>query len=173
MAKIEIYFPKLLQFEGGYVNDKTDMGGATNMGVTLATWKAMGYDKNGDRIINEIDIQELTKDDAMKVCKRGYWDKWKADSINNQSVAEQLVEWVWGSGKWGIILPQRLLNLKEDGEVGPITLAAVNAQDQAKFHALLIEARLSFIDQLISSHPEQIKYKNGWDRRINSFKYSD
>jgi hypothetical protein len=34
-----------------------------------------------------------------------YWDKWKADKIENQSIANLLVDWVWTSGKWGIIFP--------------------------------------------------------------------
>jgi hypothetical protein len=27
-----------------------------------------------------------------------YWDKWKADQIKSQSVANILVDWVWASG---------------------------------------------------------------------------
>lgn len=171
MANIVLYFPKLLKWEGGYVNDPTDRGGATNMGVTLATWKSVGYDKNNDGVLNEIDIKLLTREDAMKVLKHSYWDKWRADAITNQSIAEQLVEWIWGSGAWGIRLPQRLLKLKEDGQVGPITLKAINDQNPKEFHARLVEARLAFIDQLIASRPEQIKFKKGWYNRILAFKF--
>ena len=35
MAKFDLYFPKLMQLEGGFVNDPDDAGGATNKGVTL------------------------------------------------------------------------------------------------------------------------------------------
>lgn len=48
MAKIDILAPFILSFEGGYVNDPHDKGGATNKGVTIAVWRKYGYDKNGD-----------------------------------------------------------------------------------------------------------------------------
>ena len=172
MAKIELYFPHLLKWEGGYVNDKVDKGGATNMGVTLGTWKNMGYDKNGDSIINEVDIMLLTKEDALKVLKKGYWDKWEADEITNQSIAEQLVEWVWGSGIWGIKLPQRLLKLKEDGVVGPVTLKAINSADPKVLHSQLVAARLKFVDDIVKNNSSQSKFIKGWKNRINDFKFS-
>lgn len=171
MADIKIYFPKLLKWEGGFVNDPTDRGGATNMGVTLGTWKQVGYDNDGDGDIDAQDVKLLTKEQAMSVCKHNYWNRWLADGISNQSVAESLVEWVWGSGKWGVIIPQRILGVKQDGIVGYKTLAAVNAQNQQEFFNKLVEAKMKFIDDLIKAHPEQKKFEKGWKNRINDFKF--
>lgn len=171
MANIDLYFPKLLSFEGGYVNDSTDRGGATNMGVTISTFQHMGFDNNHDGVIDVADLKLETPDQAKQICKKLYWDKWQCDKIMNQSIAESLCEWVWGSGIWGIRLPQRMLHLKEDGIVGNQTLSAVNTQDQKEFHQELIEAKTQFINNLIANHPEQEKFKNGWLRRINSFTY--
>jgi lysozyme family protein len=169
MADIRPYFRKLLPWEGGYVNDPVDAGGATNMGVTLATWRMMGYDKDGDGDIDSDDIRLLTPDDAMMVCKKGYWDKWQADKILNQSVAEQLVDWLWGSGYWGIKIPQRILGLKEDGRVGPVTLAAVNNADQEDFFNKVKQARIDFINAIFRRDPRQLKFKRGWMGRVNAF----
>jgi len=36
--------------------------------------------------------------------KKNFWDKWKADLIKDQSIANILVDWVWGSGKYGITI---------------------------------------------------------------------
>jgi lysozyme family protein len=37
MARIELLAPFILKWEGGFVNDPVDLGGATNMGVTVGT----------------------------------------------------------------------------------------------------------------------------------------
>jgi len=133
MARVELFAPKILAFEGGFVNDPLDRGGATNMGVTLSTWKKVGYDKDGDGDIDADDIRQLSKADAIAVLKLSYWNRWKADQITNQSIAEILVDWLWGSGKWGIVIPQRLLKVPDDGIVGPATLFAVNSQISVVF----------------------------------------
>ena len=49
MADIKILSPFILSFEGGFVNHPNDKGGATNKGVTIATWKKQGYDKDGGK----------------------------------------------------------------------------------------------------------------------------
>ena len=171
MANIELFAPKILAFEGGFVDDPTDRGGATNMGVTLATWKKVGYDKDGDGDIDADDIRLLSKADAISVLKLNYWNRWKADQISNQSIAEILVDWLWGSGKWGIVIPQRLLKVPEDGIVGPSTLFAVNSSNQRGLHDAIFQARVSFIRDLVNNHPVQNKFFNGWMNRLNKFKY--
>ena len=171
MAKILVFAPKILRYEGGFVNDPEDKGGATNMGVTLATWRQVGYDKDGDGDIDADDIKLLSANDAVSVLKLNYWDRWKADQINNQSIAEILVDWVWGSGKWGIVIPQRILKVPDDGIVGPATLYAVNSANQRGLHSAIFQARGRFILDMVKNHPEQKKFLEGWMNRLNKFKF--
>ena len=56
MADVMKLAPFILSFEGGFVNDPDDRGGATNKGVTIATWRKVGYDKDGD---GDIDFNDL------------------------------------------------------------------------------------------------------------------
>ena len=58
--------------------------------------------------------------------KHFYWDRWRADEIRDQKLAEMLVDWTWCSGRWGIVIPQRLLLVADDGIVGVNTISAVN-----------------------------------------------
>ena len=109
MADVRKLAPFILKWEGGFVNDPDDLGGATNMGVTIGTWKSCGYDKDGDGDIDVDDLHLLTREDVVnRVLKPHYWDRWKADEIKSQSVANILVDWVWASGAHGIKIPQRL-----------------------------------------------------------------
>ena len=112
MANVYKLAPWILKWEGGFVNDPADLGGATNMGVTIGTWKSCGYDKDGDGDIDVDDLHLITREDVVnRVLKPHYWDRWKADLITSQSVANILVDWVWASGAHGIKIPQRLLLL--------------------------------------------------------------
>lgn len=171
MANIEILAPFIRREEGGYVNDPNDHGGATNMGVTLATWQKCGYDKNHDGHIDATDIKLLSPDD-FKYVLRKYWDSWKADQIKNQSIANILVDWVYLSGRWGVTIPQGLLSLKKDGIVGVDTIAAVNGHDPATVFNMIYQARVSFINGIIKRDPTQKKFYKGWTLRLSKLKFS-
>ena len=103
--------------------------------------------------------------------KSMYWDKWQADKINNQSIANVLVDWVWASGMYGIKIPQRLLKLQDDGIVGPKTLNAVNSFNQETLFNLIQAARRAYIEDIIRRRPANAKFRTGWLNRINSFEY--
>lgn len=173
MADIEKLAPIIFRWEGGFVNDKDDHGGATNMGVTLATWKQVGYDKDGDGDIDDKDVKLLNRDDALMVL-RIYWDRWKGDRIKNQSIANILVDWVWGSGKWGIVFPQRLLGVVDDGIVGEKTLAAVNNyKNQRELFEKIKARREKHFRDIVTSNPTQKKFLRGWLNRLASFKFEE
>lgn len=172
MAKIDILAPFILSFEGGYVNDPRDPGGATNRGVTIATWRQVGYDKDGDGDIDVADLKLITPADAVsRVMKPHYWDRWQADRIKSQSVANIVVDWVWASGKHGITGVQKLLGVKVDGIVGEKTLAALNAQDPRALFDHIHRARARFIDQVIAGRPTSACYRAGWLRRLDYIRF--
>ena len=190
MAKVDILLPFILKWEGGFVNDPADAGGATNKGVTIGTWRQVGYDKDGDGDIDVTDLKLLTNADVMnRVLKPHYWDRWKADRIKDQAVANILVDWVWGSGKHGIVIPQRILGVVADGVVGEKTLAAVNAANPTAFFKAVFNARVAFLNDITASsiakyeakigrkatESELMKHTNkrflkGWTNRLNSIK---
>lgn len=164
MANVDILLPFILKYEGGFVNDPADSGGATNKGVTIATWRSVGYDKDGD---GDIDVQDLklisNKDVRDRVLKPHYWDRWKANQIQSQKIANILVDWVWASGANGIKIPQRLLSVAVDGIVGAKTLAAVNAADPDVLFDRIYQARETFLrditNQSIASYEKKINRK--------------
>ncbi len=172
MARIDILAPFILSFEGGFSNHPADRGGATNKGVTIATWRKVGYDKDGDGDIDVNDLRLITAGDAVdRVMKPHYWDKWKADRIRCQSIANLCVDWVWASGRNGITGVQRLLGVTADGIVGEKTLAALNSQNPRDFFRRLKAARTAYIANLVARKPSQRVFRTGWLRRLNCINY--
>ncbi len=52
----------IFKWEGGYVNDGNDPGGETNFGISK-------------RAYPNLDIKNLTKDEAKQIYYRDYWEK--------------------------------------------------------------------------------------------------
>ena len=172
MANIDKLASFILRWEGDFVNDPVDKGGATNMGVTIGTWRSVGYDKDGDGDIDVEDLHLLDKEDVIeRVLRPHYWNRWRADEILNQSVANILVDWVWASGTHGIKRPQRILGVTPDGIVGPKTLAAVNSMDPMELHFRIKNDRIKFIDEICQRDPSQERFRKGWMNRINALVY--
>ena len=134
----------------------------------------VGYDKDGDGDIDVDDLHLLTREDVVKrVLKPHYWDRWKADDIKSQSVANILVDWVWASGAHGIKIPQRLLGVTVDGIVGPKTIAAVNARNPRELFDQIKIARFDFIEDICKKRPANNKFKRGWMNRINDLRFEE
>lgn len=104
----------VLQEEGGYVDNKKDKGGETNYGISKRA-----YPKE--------DIKNLSVGRAKEIYYNDYWSALPMDKIPD-SVAFCLFDIAvnCGIGRAAILL-QRACNVKDDGVIGSVTLAAANS----------------------------------------------
>ena len=167
MAKYEKLIPTVLKFEGGFANHPSDPGGATNSGVTLSTFRNV-YGK--DKTVQ--DLKNMTNEQWEHIFKTRFWDRWKADDIDNQAIANLLVDWLWTSGVYGIKYPQEVLGVKTDGIVGLKTLAAINYYPNKKeLFEKLWNRRKKHFEDIVRNRPQSKVFLKGWLRRLSDFKW--
>ena len=169
MAEAKRLKPFILRWEGGYSNDPDDSGGATNKGITIATFRHY-YGVNAT--IQQ--LKALTDDQWMHIYLCGFWNLFKADNIANQSVANICVDWAWASGTGTAIREvQALLGVAVDGVVGVQTLTAINRANQRHLFAKIQSARLRFVEGVVRRNPRKRKFLVGWRKRINSLSFAE
>lgn len=165
MADFMIYAPLLHDLEKGVSDRKNDRGGFTVDGVTLTTFRQFyGQDKTRD------DLLRMTADQWRHIMKTGYWDVCRADQIENQALAELIVDWCVNSGTARIKNVQTILEVRPDGCVGPITLNALNSGDASELYGRVMAARRAWFDCIVRNDPTQKENLTGWMNRLDRLK---
>lgn len=168
MADAKKLIPFILKWEGGFSNHPLDKGGATNKGITIATFRQFfGENATVEQLKNMTDTQ------WENIFRNGYWNPFKGDAIMNQSIADICVDWAWASGtKTAIKRVQRIVGVKADGIVGNATLSAINGANAKELFDKIKSARISFVEAIVRKNPTQKVFLKGWKNRIQSIKYN-
>jgi lysozyme family protein len=157
--------------EGGdhFTDDPADRGGATKFGITqnaLAEWLR--------RPVHREEVRDLTLERA-----REFYAWLLEDSgvgrILNPLLREVVFDGVVNHGRApGVRLLQRALGVRDDGVIGPVTLAAVPHLDARRLAARALTERLRLYGRLISGNltdadrdgiPDNTEFAAGWINR--------
>lgn len=142
-------FDRLMDHEGGYVNDPQDPGGETKFGVSKRSYP-------------DEDIPNMTKERAKEIFKRDFWDKVHGDKLHD-GVAWQAADFAYHSGpSVALRYLQRAVGVADDGDWGPASQAAADAMTETDTIMKLLGERLDFMTRL-KNWPHAGK---GWARRI-------
>ena len=167
----------IIDHEGGYVNDPNDRGGETKYGISK-------------RAYPDIDIANLTKEQATDIYRNDYWDKIRANEMfqlaspfdvspKHRLVGAALAAIVVDHGvnagtSRAIKLIQDVAGMTVDGVVGPNTIRGVqqmigqhvNTTPDDKTHPVneLTVQRLDYYTSLAQFD----RYGTGWVRRVIS-----
>ena len=162
-ANFDMSFDRVMQSEGGYVWDKDDAGGETNLGVTIGAWGAyLG------RAIQPGEMAKLTKSDVKPFYKSMYWDKVRGDDLPtgvDYAVFDFAVN--AGTGRAAKFL-QRAVGAVDDGVIGSGTLALVAKITPGKLLENFAEQKEAFYNTLAEKNPTQQKFLKGWLARVAS-----
>ena len=144
----------VLEHEGGYVNDPHDSGGETNFGIAK-------------RWYPNVDIKNLTKEEAKKIYHQDYWRPGKCDSVPSE-LRHIYFDMCVNFGRKGTVkVLQQAANSKTrnkidvDGGIGPATLKSIQNLSIDRVRAYRV---LRFANIVIDK-PNQEKFWLGWFRR--------
>ncbi len=174
MANFDPAVDLTLQHEGGFFhNPKT--GEVVNFGVTLTFVRDCGYCTTAD----EAFIKNLTRDQAREVYRKYFWDKYSIGQVNDQDLANKVLDLTVNMGPGGptrdggLTLLQKAANdlggnLKVDGNLGPKSLAAINAQDPVKLLAAYRRRAKQRYQEIAAANATLAGNLTGWLARLNA-----
>lgn len=184
MAEFKIAHDETMGNEGGYANNPADAGGETYKGIARNYWgtwqgwaiidraksaitKQPAYGTNSywpwaQHVNKSLAALTRLQELVMQFYKVNFWDKYRCGEIDNQRVANWLYDHAVNGGARGAQWIQEALGLIVDGDIGPKSLAAINAADP---DTLLLQARevaKNFRLERVRKHPDQKQFLHSW-----------
>lgn len=151
----------VLKHEGGYVNDPSDPGGETRWGISKRSYP-------------DLDIASLTREEAIAIYKRDWWDRYGYGRIKGADVAAKLMDMAvnMGPGTAHRLLQQALVwighPVRIDGIIGPETIGATNAADPDRLLQALRYLSAQHYYQLVRANRRLERFLVGWLKRAYS-----
>jgi len=142
-------------------NVSGDAGGLTKFGID-------------QRSHPNIDIENLTVDQASDIYRDEYWEGNRCDEMPWPVNAVHFDNCVNMGAKQAVKLLQRTVGSHDDGVYGPATRIAMKAACKvrgAETVALQIcSHKKDFYEKLVKQKPHLEKFKNGWLNRTNNLR---
>lgn len=144
----------IFEHEGGYVNHPNDPGGETNYGIAK-------------KFFPDEDIKNLTKDRAKQLYFENYWLPMNLKDITDDLAVLHLFDMGVNAGRSRAVkMAQGILNLVQDGLVGPITTMAIN--NEPAFVQQYIYKRKEYYRNLAHRKPKLKVFLKGWLNRVDN-----
>ncbi len=166
---------EVLKHEGGFSNNPSRTGGATEYGISLRFLQEMGIDINHDDQINIKDVKDVHFSDAVDIYKKYWWDKYDYNAINSLPVAAKIFDMAvnMGASQAHRIVQESCnylgYDLDVDGILGAKTLFALN---EITLHGReedlmleLIDNQKWFYEHLAEENPSVRVFLKGWLNR--------
>lgn len=148
----------VLQHEGGKVDDPQDPGGRTAYGITQRVYD----DWRGEQGLPVRDVWFIVEPEIEAIYRMLYWNACRCDELP-AGVDYAILDLAVNSGvNRAARFLQRAVGVPDDGKIGPVTLAAVNAKPPCQTITAITQARLAFLTQL-TLFP---RYGKGWTARV-------
>ena len=147
---------------GTYTNDPADPGGPTRWGITQETLAA-----DRGRAVTPADVAALTEDEARSIYRRRYILAPGFGKIGDSLVRGLLIDTgILHGPETAVQFLQRAVGVADDGNLGPVTLAAYFRQGTAKTFDRVLAERIASDGRQITHQPVKATFAEGWANRI-------
>lgn len=183
MAEFKQAIGPVLVHEGGFVNNSSDPGGATNFGISLRWLKDQkdldghllgDLDHDGD--VDVDDIKAMTLDEAMAIYQTKWWNPWPYGALQSQRIANKAFDTSINMGTVrGFKIAESALNATlptqlASGKFDQAMLAAFNAvTDVVRYLKNFAAAQVAAYNAIITHNPKLEQFRDGWLKRANEF----
>ena len=156
----------VLRMEGGYSDDPYDPGGPTNLGLTMADLAAIRGIPNiaENAALLKAAVIALTPAEAAPIYRALYWDPCQAPALPPPLALFHFDTAVNHGLVSAAHMLQQALAVDNDGEIGPLTLAAASASDPTTILAAYAEIRRARY-RAIPTFP---RFGRGWLARVDA-----
>lgn len=149
-----------------YTNHPADRGGPTKFGITLKTLRRWRRDQQ----LVAKDVQTMDVAEARSIYQHDYIAAPGFGKITHNILRTQLIDFGVTSGPDDAVLAlQRVLDVKQDGAIGPVTLAALHRFGAAKCNNLVLRERVLHHAKDVRRNPKQAAFIVGWTNRAFEF----
>ena len=156
----------ILKAEGGYVNDPSDPGGATNQGITQQTYDAFRAKQGKDAY----PVKDILPAEVAVIYREEYWTAGRCYELPWPLSLVHFDGCVNHGVKVAVGLLQRTVGAKADGVIGPVTMDAMQHQVERgnvfRVSLDLIFARLNFYRRIVARRPASDKFFSQWVARM-------
>jgi len=169
---VTLIIRRLIVREGGFVDHPADPGGATKWGITL--WTLQQW--RGKKVTKD-DVRNLEEKEAIQIYYQWYWRPLALHHIvgNDYWIKEFIFDWAVNAGlKNPVRNIQKLIGVKRDGAIGPITAHKLSlwcVEKGNKYPGLLCDHRVRWYIRLVETKHTHIVFLEGWFNRANSMRY--
>ena len=129
----EVIVERTLRHEGGYVDDPDDAGGETNWGISKRQYP-------------DVDIKSLTREDAIAIYKRDYYDPLTLPTI------------------WPIQVRWKLFDIAVNQGLSLAQKFREEIKEQPSIYRL-VELQMRRYVEVTVNKPSNLKFLKGWTSR--------
>lgn len=151
----------VLDHEGGYVNDPRDPGGETKYGISKRSYPSL-------------DIANLTREDAIAIYYRDWWQRYGYGRLQDEAVATKLLDMAVNMGPAAAhkLLQEALVflgyDIAVDGVIGPQTIGAANKAEPKRLLQVFRWLAAHYYYRIAAQRPQSRAFLIGWLKRAYS-----